>query len=263
MPEALKLEPLPAAEIERWRVRRSLAAMGAATEVDLRWYMTYPGTPAAARRAALHELVREGEVVEVAIDGDRGRWYALREDLDALASAGRRRAPSRGATLLSPFDSFLWYRERTQRLFGFDYRIEVYVPAKQRRHGYYTLPLLVDGHLVGRADVKTHRAEGVLELKHVHFERWFVAGATPPAAAWGTVDRAGALQELAVAAHSLATFVGATSVRLGRVTPDALRTPLRRALESAEPASRGAVRPVDRGDEVVDEEQPVESGERL
>ena len=110
----------------------------------------------------------------------RPRWYALAEDLPALAAAGRRRIAAEGTTLLAPFDSFLWHRERTHRLFGFRYTIEVYTPGHKRTHGYYTLPIFHDGQLIGRIDPKIHRAERRLEIKGVHFEPWFARGAEPP-----------------------------------------------------------------------------------
>ena len=87
---------------------------------------------------------------------------------------------SRGTTLLSPFDSLLWYRDRVTRLFGFDYRIEVYTPGHKRVHGYYTLPILHHGHLIGRVDAKSHRAERRLEVRHVHLERWLATTGAPP-----------------------------------------------------------------------------------
>ena len=67
--------------------------------------------------------------------------------------------------MLAPFDSFLWHRERTHRLFGFRYTIEVYTPGHKRTHGYYTLPIFHDGQLIGRVDPKIHRAERRLEIK--------------------------------------------------------------------------------------------------
>lgn len=237
LPGAVEQEPLSPEEFQRWHVRRSLAAMGAATETDLRLYLTFPRPTALARRPVLRGMVERGEAVEIALAGDRGRWFALREDLPALAAAGRRRAPSTGSALLSPFDSFLWHRERTRRLFGFDYRIEVYVPGPRRTHGYYTLPLLVDGCLIGRADLKNHRGERVLELRNVHFEPWFVAGREPPAARWRPLDPDHALRGVAEAVWSLADFVGAADVKLTRTSPPRLRAPLRRALASAAPAA--------------------------
>jgi len=150
-----------------------------------------------------------------------------------LRRAARRRIPAHGAALLSPFDSFLWHRERTRRLFGFDYRIEVYTPGPDRVHGYYSLPIFHEGQLVGRVDPKNHREARRLEARHVHFEPWFAAGGAPPAAAWGRVDRDAALAGTAAALRSLAKFVAADEVVVGRVTPGSLAAPLRRALGRA------------------------------
>jgi uncharacterized protein YcaQ len=176
--------------------------------------------------------VDAGEVVEIEVKGSRSRWLALAKDLPALKRAARRRAGSRGTTLLSPFDSLLWHRERIERLFGFSYRIEVYTPGPQRVHGYYTLPILHDGQLIGRVDAKAHRAERRLAVRGVHFERWFAGGGIPPAAAWGAIEQDAALAGVAEALWSLARFAGADAVDLGRVVPGRLRPPLSRALRT-------------------------------
>jgi uncharacterized protein YcaQ len=223
LPAALAHEPLDPPAFRRWHLERSLHAMGAATETDLRMYLTFPRTGAAERGAALREMMRRGDVVEIAIAGHGGRWYALARDLEPLAAAGRRRVPSRGATLLSPFDSFLWHRERIVRLFGYDYRIEVYVPPEKRSVGYYALPLLVDGQPIGRVDTKLHRGERRLALRHVCFEPWFAAGEPPPRASWGAVTQARGVAGLADAAWSLAAFTGADHIEIGRVSPPRLR----------------------------------------
>jgi uncharacterized protein YcaQ len=231
MPGAAASEPLTQEAFRRWHLRQSLRALGAASETDLRMYLTFPRLAAAERRQVLRAALEAGEVVEVEVEDDRGRHFALAEDLPALAAAGRRRRPAAGTTLLSPFDSFLWHRDRTRRLFGFDYTLEVYTPGHKRVHGYYSLPIFHDGQLVGRLDPKAHRAERRLEVRAVHFEPWFAKGDAPPAASWGAIDPDAVLAGVAEALRSLATFVGAEHVTLGRVTPAALAPALRRAVK--------------------------------
>jgi uncharacterized protein YcaQ len=226
------VEPVSREAFARWHVERSLHAMGAATDADLRGYLTFPRFVPGARREALRELIADGVVTELAVEGSAERWLALTRDLPALARAAR--APARGATLLAPFDSLLWYRERVARLFGFDYRIEVYTPGDKRVHGYYTLPILHDGHLIGRVDAKTHRAERRLEVRHVHVEPWLAQGAPSPVVG-ERLDEEAALAGVAEALASLAVFVGAGETVVGRVTPQRFRTPLLRAI--AQPIS--------------------------
>jgi len=228
MPDAFGVEAVSAEEFQRWHLERSLHAMGAATEADLSRYLTFPRFGPGARRATLRSMHERGEVMEIEVDGTPGRWLALTRDLPALARAGRAPAPSHGTTLLSPFDSLLWHRGRAARVFGFDYRIEVYTPGPKRVHGYYVLPILHHGHLIGRLDAKAHRVERRLEVRHVHFEPWFASAQVSPAG-WGRVDQDEALAGLAEALGSLAAFVGAAEVEIGRVTPRRLRAPLVRS----------------------------------
>jgi uncharacterized protein YcaQ len=232
LPEAFGDDPPPVAEFLRWHLERSLHAMGAATDADLRNYLSYPRQSREERRRTLEAAIKDGTVVEIAVEGDSSRWWALARDLRALTRAAENAAPSRGTALLAPFDSLLWHRERVERLFGFEYRIEVYTPGDRRVHGYYTLPILHDGYLIGRVDAKNHRDQRRLEVKHVQFEPWLARGEAPPAAAWGKVARSGAVGGVADALRSLARFSGATETTLGRVTPRKLEGPVREALES-------------------------------
>jgi hypothetical protein len=218
-----------APEFVRWHLERSLHAMGAATERDLAGYLTFPRFGPGARRAALRTMIERGEIREIEVDGQPGRWLVLARDLPALARASRAPSIAQGTTLLSPFDSLLWHRERVRRLFDFDYRIEVYTPGAQRVHGYYTLPVLHHGRLIGRVDAKAHRLERTLEVRHVHFEPR-VAGARRGSAGPPWVDRDAVLSELAAALWSLASFVNGETLVLRRVTPRAWRGPLARAL---------------------------------
>ncbi len=225
-------DPVSAEAFLAWHIERSLHAMGAATETDLARYLTFPRFVPGARRTAIRRMLDRGLVTEIAVDGVPGRWLALTRDLPALARAGRRPAVSTGTTLLSPFDSLLWHRERVARLLGFHYRIEVYTPGPDRVHGYYTLPILHDGHLIGRVDAKAHRAERRLDVRRVHFEDWL--GVRPgPAATWGDLDPEAVAAGIAEALRSLARFVGADRVTLGVVTPRRARSALAQALRRA------------------------------
>jgi uncharacterized protein YcaQ len=232
MPAAVDVEAVPAAEFRCWHVERSLHAMGAATEADLSRYLTFPRMEPGGRRAALTAMCEQGAITEIGVEGQPGRWLVLTRDMRALARAARRSPAAHGTTLLSPFDSLLWHRARVTTLFGFQYRIEVYTPGPQRVHGYYTLPILHHGHLVGRVDAKVHRAERRLEIPGVHVEPWLVKGEKTPSGT-APLDLDEALAGLAEAVGSLATFVAADRVSLGRVSPADLRAALARRLPLA------------------------------
>ena len=121
MPDAVARSRSTPEGFRRWHLRRSLHAMGAATETDLRMYLTFPRTAVGDRRGPARGASTRGDVVEIEVTGERGRWLALADDLPALHAAAPQRRPATGTTLLSPFDSFLWHRDRTRRLFGYDY----------------------------------------------------------------------------------------------------------------------------------------------
>ena len=232
MPAAAAVEAVSSEEFRRWHVERTLHALGAATLTDVTGYLTFPRFGPGGRRATVLAMRERGEISAIDVEGTAGPWLVLTRDLPRLAR-GARRLLSRGTTLLSPFDSLLWYRPRITRLFGFDYRIQVYTPSAKRQHGYYTLPILHDGQLIGRVDAKAHRAERRLHVLSVHFEPWFAAGGTPPTSGIAP-DRDVAIAGLGDALWSLARFVAADEVTLDRVVPRRLGPPLRRVVTAGE-----------------------------
>jgi uncharacterized protein YcaQ len=134
-------------------------SLGVGTLADLCDYHRQKSTPC---KPLVAELVEEGRLVPATVEG-WGRPAYLHPQ-----AATPRRVP--GRALLSPFDSLIWYRERTERLFGFHYRIEIYTPQPKRRYGYYVLPFLLGGELVGRVDLKADRQRGVLMVQGAYGE---------------------------------------------------------------------------------------------
>lgn len=147
-------------------------SLGVATTADLAdYFWLRPGTA----QPRLAELVEDGRLVQVMVEGWPQPAYTV--------PGTRISTPSRQhATLLSPFDSLIWARERTQRLFGFHYRIEIYVPAPRRLHGYYVMPLLHGDELVARLDLKSDRRAGALVVAGAYAEPGHGHGATAEAA---------------------------------------------------------------------------------
>jgi uncharacterized protein YcaQ len=152
LPAAVLEQPTPTEqESRRELLALSAQALGVGTGSDLCDYyrLNIPKS-----RAALAELVEAGRLVPVEVEGWAQPAY-MRSDT---------RVPRRitARTLLSPFDSLVWDRDRTERVFGFRYRIEIYTPAPKRRYGYYVLPFLLGDELVGRVDLKSDRKASAL-----------------------------------------------------------------------------------------------------
>ncbi|WP_307118155.1 winged helix-turn-helix domain-containing protein [Sphingomonas kyeonggiensis] len=190
IPRAVFDLPTPdAATAQRALIERSARALGVATAADLRDYFRLKPEEA---NHAIPELEEEGVLVPVAVQGWSQKAWLHRDA----------RVPRKvtGDALLAPFDPLVWERSRTERLFGFRYRIEIYVPADKRTHGYFVLPFLMDEALTARVDLKADRQNGRLLAHRVTLE---------PGAPEDTEER------LAVELARMAEWLGLGEVHVG------------------------------------------------
>jgi uncharacterized protein len=192
IPVEIRERPTPArADAQRELVRIAARALGVATEPDLGDYFRLPRRDSKARVA---ELVQAGELAPVEVEGWKTPAY--------LWPDARRPRKLHARALLSPFDSLIWFRQRTERLFGFHYRIEIYTPAAKRVYGYYVLPFLLGDELVARVDLKSDRTTAALRVQG--------AFAEPGADVERVAD------ELAAELHEVGTWLGLERVTVAR-----------------------------------------------
>lgn len=193
VPDPLLHDDLDDTECIRRLVAQAGAAMGVATRSDLADYHRLKGEQVMA-------VIEDTGLVPVEVEGwGKPAWA----DPAALAAEPRGRHRT---TLLSPFDSLIWDRPRTERIFGFTHRLEAYTPKPKRIHGYFAMPLLAGGRLVGRVDPA--REGRTLVARQV------------------SLDGPKAVQPAADAIAEAAGWVGCEAARVERVLPESLRDPL-------------------------------------
>lgn len=215
LPDWTPRDVLPRREVVRRAVLRAVRALGVARANHIKQHFIrsrYDDLP-----AVLNELEAEGRLQRVTIAENGaawpGVWYIHPDDLPQLERLHNGDWQPR-TTLLSPFDNLIADRARTELLFDFKYRIEIYVPKDQRRYGYFVLPILHGDRLIGRIDPLMNRKQGVLNINAVYAE--------PDAP-----QDAAAAHAISAAVENLAAFLGAKSITYTDRVPEGWKTALR------------------------------------
>lgn len=193
-------------ELGRFLVHRALSAFGVARERDICEHIDAADRDVILK--ALKEMVAAGEVIELQMENERQHKYFVLPE--ALESGHATISENNQLHLLSPFDNLIIHRDRTKRLFNFDYTIECYLPAAKRKYGYFTLPILWNGQLIGRLDPVADRPNRILQLKKLIFEPEFkITGNFLPA--------------LAQKIFAFANFNNCRKVKVEHVIPEELK----------------------------------------
>ena len=208
---------LPAAALRRRFILDSVRALGV---TQAGWIADYFRLKPAVSEFELAPLLADGELLAVPVEGWTTPGYVHRDHADVLARAVRGRLRASHTALLSPFDPVVWDRARALAMFDFDYTLECYTPAARRRYGYFVLPILHRGRLIGRLDAKAHRAAGVFEIKTLFLQ----PGIAPTPAL---------VQELAATIAASARWHATPQIRLLRTQPASLAAALRAAWRDA------------------------------
>ncbi len=212
LPPATDRSDWAEADVVRRAAHKSLRALGIATFKQINNHFIRKRYPGLKERLA--ELQEGGVALPariVGVDGDvwPDEWFIHRESLPALETI-RNGGWQPRTELLSPFDNLICDRERTEQLWDFYYRIEIYVPAAKRQYGYYVLPILHDEHFIGRMDSKLERKSGVYSINALYPESG--ADVTPESG-----------QAIAARLGELANWIGAKSLAVGENIPDPWR----------------------------------------
>lgn len=164
-----QVQPVSVTQYQDSWLMMGLSGNGIASESHLANYITGPNLKAEERKTVIERNLKRKKVIEVRVKGFQERFFALAEHLDLMNGCEE----PEGTTVICPFDSLLWQRKRAEQLMDFRYRVEIYLPQSRREYGYYVMPILHQGRLVGRLDPKFHREAGVLEIRSLHLEPWF------------------------------------------------------------------------------------------
>jgi len=213
---AVPAETLAAEAVRREYILGAVRALGV---TQARWIADYFRTGKKIKDADLQGFVEAGDLIRIEVRGWDNPAYVHRDHAVLLDRAGRGALRATHTVLLSPFDPVVWDRERASTMFGFDYRIECYTPAPKRRYGYFVLPILQRGRLVGRLDAKAHRAEGTFEVKAIYLED-------------GVQADAAMTHDVVAAIKQAADWHGAPRVAIRRSEPKSWASALRKVLQA-------------------------------
>ncbi len=214
---AASLEAPTPGQVRNRFIEKSVAALGI---TQARWVHDYYRSKPRLKDADLDALVEQGNLLRVRVDGWDAPAYVHASQAALLKKAIAGKLLPTHTALLSPFDPIVWDRERALAMFDFDYRLECYTPEAKRVHGYFVLPILCRGELIGRLDAKAHRAEGVFEVKALHAQS---------GAAWTESQ----IADVAQAIQRCANWHATPKVTISQTRPAKLAAALKRALRDA------------------------------
>ncbi len=164
-------ERLNAFDVTTRREQFILHSVKALGVTKARWVKDYYRLQRLVSNAELMALVDQGKLNCVAVENDPDPWFYHSSRKKLVNQVVSKKSPDADhCALLSPFDPLVWHRERAQDMFDFNYRIECYTPELKRKYGYFCLPILWKDQIIGRLDAKAHRAQGIFEIKQLHFE---------------------------------------------------------------------------------------------
>lgn len=155
-------------DVQRELAIKAVRALGITTA---KWVSDYFRTDKKQTTQSMSALISEGALIPIEVEGWKEQAFVCPTNRKLLKQAASGKIQLELTTLLSPFDPLNWDRQRTREVFGFDYRLECYTPEAKRQYGYFTLPILHRGELIGRLDAKAHRKDKVFEVKLIHIER--------------------------------------------------------------------------------------------
>jgi uncharacterized protein YcaQ len=208
------------AHARRQFTEKAITALGIS---QARWVNDYFRMKPRLKDADMDGMVADGTLLRVAVDGWDAPGYVHCSHQALLKKAAKGALEPTHCTLLSPFDPVVWDRERASTFFGFDYRLECYTPEPKRTYGYFVLPILCRGELIGRLDAKAHRTDGIFEVKALYAQ---------PGIKW-TQNQ---VHDVALAIVRCAAWHDTPVVQIVRTQPAGLRAALTAAIKSLQRA---------------------------